>query len=533
MPTFTRYFVLLTILALVSCRQSILRPFEKEIVSAVSQIELDSLDIQKNATEQSPTAVFDQEVRHLYALNNYKSVWFDNNALNPLGAALVQQIENAFELGLNPENYNLPIVDQLQVDDAQAIAKCDVQLTVNAVQLFSHAAYGVVRTKEIFTHQEHAFFRFKVMEGLRLAIETGLLDSALAHVQPHFLQYTKLSELAKQFSFPDYRMQVYPFIKMPPLNDAALVSVFNLIGYDINRDELTTHNRSLLISSFQKQEKIKVTGNENFETFAQLCARCNQKFRLLDINMERMRQNPPLLNNYVWVNIPSFRLQLTFNDKVVHSTRIVVGAPKTPTPILSSKLSHVITYPQWNIPTSIIQKEIMPAMARDSNYLAKKGYKVTTWTGGNLPDNTVLKHSSSANNLPFNISQPPGNDNALGTLKFLFDNSESVYLHDTNSKSFFAKNFRALSHGCIRVQDPHKLATFLLDTAAVTRMDKQLANKQSGHIPITKEIGVYLRYVTCGVNDKGRLEAYNDIYMYDEADRRKMTEGLNWKLDPY
>jgi L,D-transpeptidase YcbB len=508
-----------------ACRKAVLRYSEREIVSVVGQLELDSVDLHKNIANISPNAVSLQELLHLYQLNGYRSLWIEPSGLNSLGTELVAIIKNAYALGLNPYHYPIPAVNSNELDNLQEVARWDAQLTLSATMLFSHATYGIVRTNSIFSDEHHAFFRFRVMDALRTAMESGSVAKALLQSEPQFAQYVRLRTVASTIALPIYKpltVQGFEFNRC----DSALVSTLRWIGYDIDNDLVGEIGMAVVLKSYQRQHQLPLTGKYDVATFAQLSNDVITKYQLVRLNLERLRQNPPLLANYVWVNIPAYKLDLVKGNQIVHTTRVVVGAPKTPTPILSSKLTHVITYPRWNIPTSIIQKEIMPAMAKDSNYLAKKGYTVSTWTGSDLPDNTVMKYSTGANHLPFNISQPPGNDNALGTLKFLFDNSESVYLHDTNARSYFSRNFRALSHGCIRVQDPHYLATMLLDTASSARMDKQLGNKQSGHIKVNAEIGVYLRYATCGIDKNGKLEVYNDVYRYDEADRAKMEEVL-------
>jgi L,D-transpeptidase YcbB len=165
-------------------------------------------------------------------------------------------------------------------------------------------------------------------------------------------------------------------------------------------------------------------------------------------------------------------------------------------------------------------------MRRDPLYLSKKGYSIATWSGQAVAQESVMATSPTAIHLPYNISQPPGSNNALGILKFMFDNSHSVYLHDTNAKVYFNRTNRALSHGCIRVQNPHQLAALLLDSIAVVRMNQQLEKKQTGYIPIRKEMGIYLRYITCDATHSGRILRYKDIYNSDNDDWSRMISYL-------
>ena len=163
-------------------------------------------------------------------------------------------------------------------------------------------------------------------------------------------------------------------------------------------------------------------------------------------NMERWRWMPhDLGRTYVMVNLPDFTLRVIHDGKQVWMTRIVDGKPNMPTPIMSAEMKYITVNPTWNVPPSIVAREYMPALQQDPTVLARMGLRVST-----NPDGTV------------HISQPPGEQNALGRLRFNFPNKFLVYQHDTPEKHLFAMDKRAFSHGCMRVQDPVKYAEVLL-----------------------------------------------------------------------
>ncbi|MFT3737258.1 MAG: L,D-transpeptidase family protein [Breznakibacter sp.] len=459
-------------------------------------------------------------VSSVYQKRNFEPIWFPNGQKSSAYYQLHETLAHAYQWGLNPSNYSL------QNTHSADLATCEVMVTQTALIFFSHISFGIVRTKSILEEQEHVFFQKQLSDGLDGAIETGNFKSVLEHLQPSFPQYSRLQQAASAIDFPIY--SAYPFTLYDSSTiDPTFWNLFKQMGYDTDGLPKNKFWQSKLLASFQKASGLNVTGQCNFDTYALLLKDRYEWFKLLELNLERLRQNPPLPDTYVWVNIPSFKLEMVQNKKVIHTTRVVVGAPDTPTPILSGKISHIITYPSWNIPTSIIRNEIIPAMRRDSTYLEKKGYKVATWSGQSMPNSSVLHQFKDSEYLPYNVSQPSGADNALGTLKFLFNNSESIYLHDTNAKSYFTRQFRALSHGCVRVQDPRYLATLLLDSTSVNQMDKQLDNHTSGHIALKKEIGVCLRYITCDVLANGSLVKYNDVYRQDFFDRHRMETCLD------
>src|SRR5262245_20633375 len=169
-----------------------------------------------------------------------------------------------------------------------------------------------------------------------------------------------------------------------------------------------------------------------------------------------------LTEKYIWVNIPTYSLRLMNDDTVVLGSKIVVGKPITRTPVLTSAVSELVTYPQWTIPASIIEKEILPGMKKDTGYLRKKGYMLLNSKNEEVSPDSV-NWSKYKKTIPYKVIQGSGDDNALGILKFNFPNKYSVYLHDTNQRSFFGMESRALSHGCVRVQEWEKMAYYIMN----------------------------------------------------------------------
>jgi len=233
-------------------------------------------------------------------------------------------------------------------------------------------------------------------------------------------------------------------------------------------------------------------------------------------------------NKYIWVNLPGYYLQLWDNDTVKIESRVVVGKPNTRTPLLTSQISDMVTYPQWTIPNSIILKEILPALKRNPGYLAKKGYMLTTWEGEEVDPYTV-DWEKYKKGIPFRVVQGSGDANALGILKFNFPNKYSVYLHDTNQRYLFKNENRALSHGCVRVQEWEKLTYYIsaLDSInyessasqSVGDSIKVWLNRKEKHVvPVKSKIPVYFRYFTAA-GKNGKVVFYDDIYGEDKAAR--------------
>ena len=229
-----------------------------------------------------------------------------------------------------------------------------------------------------------------------------------------------------------------------------------------------------------------------------------ERIRQMLINLERMRWVPQQQEpNIILVNIPEYRLHVFEAGKKIFSIDIVVGKEAYGTVIFSDELKFVVFSPYWNIPASIVQKEILPAIRRNSNYLSKMNMEKT----GN------------------SFRQKPGGKNSLGKVKFIFPNSYNIYFHDTPSKSLFNQDKRAFSHGCIRLAEPQKLAAYLLrfqpewTTKAIT--DAMNTSKEN-RVTLKKEVPVFISYFTTWVDEEGLLNFRDDVYGHD----KNLAKGL-------
>jgi L,D-transpeptidase YcbB len=229
---------------------------------------------------------------------------------------------------------------------------------------------------------------------------------------------------------------------------------------------------------------------------------------------------------YLWVNLPGYSMKFIEDDSLVLLSKIICGKVKTRTPILTSAISELITYPQWTVPASIIEKEILPGIKRDSDYLAKKGFSLVDKNGDEVDPHTV-EWSRYKRGIPYRVVQGSGDENALGVLKFNFPNKYAVYLHDTNQRYLFARNSRSLSHGCVRVQDWQKLAYSMIrydnkefaskrPSSTEDSLTAWLARKEKHSIVVRNRLPVYIRYFTCEADEAGKLLFYDDIYGEDK-----------------
>lgn len=278
---------------------------------------------------------------------------------------------------------------------------------------------------------------------------------------------------------------------------------------------------------FQADNGLKADGVIGIYTRKALNESERYKCHRAILSMERWRWRAPFPERYVWVNIPEYKLRLFYNDTLYSEHRVVVGKPENQTPQLSSRLRAIVTLPYWTQPQSIASKEFLPAIQRNSNYAAKNHYKV--YRGDTEVDPTTINWKRyKEKNFPFRVRQEPGNDNALGLVKFEFNNKYGVYIHDTPSKGFFNKDIRAYSHGCMRCDMPDSLARYILtrdDRQKMTRdsLDTLIGRKEHFTIALRKPIALQVDYITVVTNEKGNLLFFPDVYDRDEKYLKMMN----------
>jgi murein L,D-transpeptidase YcbB/YkuD len=230
---------------------------------------------------------------------------------------------------------------------------------------------------------------------------------------------------------------------------------------------------------------------------AELKVPVEKRIQQLMVNMERSRWVPVALKgDYLLINIPEYKLHVIANDSLLWSMNVVVGTATNKTVIFNGNIKYIVFSPYWNVPGSILKKEVLPGIKRNPNYLANHNME---WNGNG-------------------VRQKPGANNSLGLVKFLFPNSFDIYLHDTPSKSLFGETNRAFSHGCIRLAQPQKLAEYLLSNDSSWNTDKIVAAMNSGkekYVTLTQTMPVFIAYFTAWVDRKGQLNFRKDVYNRD------------------
>ncbi len=273
--------------------------------------------------------------------------------------------------------------------------------------------------------------------------------------------------------------------------------------YSPDKDLVYDTRVASAIADFQKANGLPGSGQLTARTIALLSGGEPAQLEAEIIaNMERWRWMPrDLGDSRIEVNIPDFEVAIIENGEVVQRNRVVVGKEETPTPVFSNKMQFLIVNPYWNVPRSIVRKEMMPKLAADPHYLHRLGYE-TIWRDGQLT-----------------VRQPPGERNALGQIKFMFPNDYAVYLHDTPSRALFSNEKRAFSHGCVRVDDPFLFAQAVLGKGWSEQRIKKLIGGKERYVNLARPLPIHLEYFTAEVDAFGRLRVRDDIYGYSHKVR--------------
>jgi murein L,D-transpeptidase YcbB/YkuD len=470
-------------------------------------------------------------LQHLYDENIYEPLWSSQGVFNRNGDSLFSLIGHLKEYGLFPEDYyysKLATV-RTKLSDTSKETKLNASLWAYSDLLFSSAFVQIIKDLKVGrlvpdsiidkdTTLQPDFFAEKLRSFQQRK------DSIFERLEPRDSGYIKLKQVLNDL-LPKANFKKYTFIatgdstQIPALLYHRLSEEDSTLIPDEHPDSLQV---SAAIKKYQKKKESKADGKINSALIDRLNNTDEQKFLRIAINLDRYKLLPSLPEQYIFVNIPSYYLKLIQNDTVVLKSRVVVGKPLTRTPIITSVINNMVTYPQWTIPESIIKKEILPGLQRDPSYTLRKGYSIVD-DDDNEIDPFSIKWAKYKEGIPYKVVQGSGDDNALGVLKFNFPNKYSVYLHDTNQRYLFSNKKRALSHGCVRVQAWDSLAIFILrndslrgkNAVPVDSLKTWLATKQKKYIPVRKPIPLFIRYFTCDVNAEGKLVFYEDIYEED------------------
>jgi murein L,D-transpeptidase YcbB/YkuD len=472
-------------------------------------------------------------VKNIYNNNGLAAIWSSDGEWLPLGDSLNRFIENCKAYGLFPSDYNYRALtgirnqaksDTLAKKDAALWARADLLMTDALMRISEDLKRGRLpydSTSRKDTVKITDSFYLSVIDTI---VKSKQVAATLQQLEPQFPAYQQLRAAAKNYA-DSTDFKVYTYLPFPFEDSLAFYGLLRNRLYEEgildslpNEMDSATYRKALV--KYQKSKKLKATGKVNANTVKTLNDTPWERFKRIAISLDKYKLMPDTMpTTYVWVNIPGYYLNVVDTGQVVLESRVIVGSTKTRTPELNSEISNFITYPQWTVPYSIIFKEMLPAIQKDVNYLAKQNLMVVDKNDSVLDPTKINWSKLSKKRFPYLIKQREGDDNSLGVMKFNFRNKYAVYLHDTNARWMFSKSDRALSHGCVRVQEWKDLAHFLVRNDTLKYHTDTLASwivRQEKHVVSGfKRVPVFIRYFSVEAKD-GRVKFYDDVYGEDK-----------------
>lgn len=484
-------------------------------------------------------------LRHFYRRRDFQPAWIADGGPLPQLETLLQTVHQAPGDGLREMDYDFWNLGTALRHDAffsnesegmnvRNLAALDVALTEVMLRYATHLSYGRVRPEELppsFSGNEELSIRDLPGE-LANAMNDKRMESFIEGLSPHHPQYRALKEMLQRYR----QIQAnggWPLIgegsKLEMGNTGARVKALHrhlTITGDLHADAWLPNDRfspplEAAVKRFQYRHGLKADGIVGRRTLAALNIPVETRMMQLMLNMERWRWFPEDFGSrYVIVNIPAFELRVMDNQTEALSMRVIVGRKSRPTPVLSSQLTYLEVNPYWNIPQKIARCDLLAKIQGDPEYLVRQGIQVFDSWQEDAPELDPLGidwTSVSKNHFPFRLRQKPASRNALGRLKFMFPNSQSVYIHDTPGKYLFNKTRRLFSSGCVRVEDPVALAVQLLKDQHWDRrrLEKYIDHDQNRAIALQTPIPVYLVYFTAWTDAGGDIHFSDDIYNHD------------------
>lgn len=505
----------------------------------------------------------DAMLQTLYARAGTRPLWIEHGRPTPQATELLRILATADTFGLRTSDYGVEVLATARNASQGTATQFDALLSRAAIRLVTHLHYGRIDPRTAGFELQGSRTDLDVVSAVAALASTARVADALAAVEPHFYHYRLLKTALAHYRL----LAAEPSLtQLPGIGHRALHIGDTYVGEPALRrllmalGDLSDHAQlSPLPSStatspdappspdalqldaalcdalkrFQLRHGLPTDGALNGATYLALTTPLAQRVRQIELTLERWRWLPAFDTPPIIVNIPEFRL-FAFNsteDRVadIRQMAVIVGQTyaRTRTPVFVGDMRYVIFRPYWNVPRSITVHEMLPKIQANTEYLRRNNLEIVRGEGDDAtamsPTPAVIAALAAGQ---LRLRQQPGEDNALGLVKFMFPNSHNVYLHSTPAHQLFAQSRRAFSHGCIRVSDPAALAAYVLRNAAGTwdaaRIDAAMRGANSSRVELLKPIRVMILYGTALATEAGPVEFFNDIYGHD----RKLAQLL-------
>lgn len=451
--------------------------------------------------------------------------------------ALLAYIRDISHHGLTPGDYHFPLLGEFinhtwlfMPIDTLYLMKLDVLLSDAFLTLGLELYYGRVDTDNQANRWklERKKPDLQIARRLEEALAVNDVPRVLNLLAPRYRSYWMMKEdLAFFMGLQDTPWpEISSDVTIHPGDSGLLLPQIRTrlvsLGYGLSDTVSVNYDQKLekQIKLFQHDWGLNADGGIGQGTFQALNESPQTLINRIRVNMERFRWLPlSVPHKYVTVNIVNFRLDFIDGADTLISMRAIVGKDSRATPIFNSLMTHLVFSPTWTVPPTILQNDVIPQLKKGPAYLNDKDMKLLRHNGTEVAYNDVDWSKISGRNFPYMVRQGPGPGNALGKVKFMFPNNYNIYIHDTPTRGYFARDDRAMSSGCIRIEKPFELASILLADVAEwppekirSAMDQRTPKIVNLKVPVE----VLILYLTAWTDGNGRIQFRNDIYSRDE-----------------
>lgn len=469
-------------------------------------------------------------VRTFYRNRNWKPLWVTDEGPRPQAVAVLEVLKGADRDGLDPAAYN---VKAIAARLAGPPAEVERLLTFALVRYAADLRTGRVPAQAVEGDLYRSPPVLRVGEVLTATAAAADVPAYLETLAPARAAYRALRDalashraMAAAGGWP--RIEDGPTLKigMTDPRITVLRQRLRATGELTEGDDASTEFDAPVeaaLKKFQRRHGLEEDGSVGRQTLLTLDVPVQRRIRQIVVNMERLRWVPEALGRrYIIVNTAAAEMQVVEGGEPVLEMRVIVGQPKRETPFLSASMTHMVFNPVWNVPHHLAVEDVLEKVRHDRAYFAKQGLRVYATREDRLAEldpDSVDWGRAGQHGFPYRLRQDPGPKNAMGRVKFLLPNREDIYLHDTPTRSIFQKASRAASSGCIRLEKPIELATYLLsDREGWTRekIEAAIEEGKTETIALRHPLPVYLVYRSAWVDGEGKVEFRSDIYNRDK-----------------
>ena len=491
-------------------------------------------------------------IYNFYNAQNFGVFWTDGQKPSDRSEKVITLLEDSWKQGLNPENYHLSFLKQ-DMEQKPLVDPVEFEILMSdAVTRYAKDLTGMRVSAKAVGEDTRSWSKGLAAEKVLTDLSQNTNpEKAFEELAPPGKLYQILQKefealVQDMKDHPDVNNKIIPFpgLIYPHKTHPVIATIrirFEIKADKENAPEFYDDKLIARIQKFQKANGLKADGIIGQRTIDAINLGRKDKLIKLLANLERLRwMNPDVPGKYIIVNVPAMTLWAFEDGKITFEMPVIVGKPDWPTNSFKTDITGIRFNPSWYVPPSIQTKDLLPELQKNPDALAKKNLQLLYYTSDGAkavsPRDYDWSKMTEADLKNFAMIQNPGDENPLGKIRVLMPNQYNIYLHDTNSPELFTKDFRALSHGCIRLSEPRRVADFILDKNpdwTEERLNTILGKKNTIEVSASEKVPVFILYQTIWQDGSGDLIFGQDIYgsdqkLVNELDRlKKLPVSIN------